>query len=116
MKTLYRELINTAENAGIKIISDEHCCKLLAWLYAFGGENEAVIANVKLRENILISQKRLCINGGEIPNQKLFPLLRKYILELEPFVQHPDRSFIHPLWVFEICDYYDLREPKARSN
>jgi hypothetical protein len=33
----------TAGLAGLKIISDDTCCRLLAWLYVYGGGNEQVL-------------------------------------------------------------------------
>jgi hypothetical protein len=106
MENIYKQIIETAENAGLKVISDDHCCKLLAWLYAYGGANEAVLYNVKLNANILIAQKRLNINGSERPNSELFDLLKKYLNEVEPIMNGKSKE--HPKFIYEICDYYGL--------
>ena len=57
----YEKLVATAEQCGLKIISDHFCCTLLAWVYMFGAEPEIVTYNVKLRTDISSAQKRLNI-------------------------------------------------------
>lgn len=81
--TDYERLIKTAEQCGIKILTDDFCCKLLAWVYVKGGYTESTIYNVKLRTDILAAQKRLNIFGSEIPNSDLCKKLKIYIKELE---------------------------------
>ena len=65
MKTFYKSLLSTAEEAGIKMLSDERCCQLLAWVLELGGYTEESTHNFKLNQDILIAQKRLNILGGE---------------------------------------------------
>jgi len=97
------EFYEAFHNAGIQPISDEQCCKILAWLYRYGGANEAVVYNKRLNAAILYAQKRLNIIGGEIPNPELFSLLQNYLLEVKDF-----NSKEHPQWAYEICDQYNL--------
>lgn len=108
MKDFYEKLHATAENAGLKILSDEHCCKLLAWLYAFGGGDESVVFNYKLNVDIKTAQKRLNIEGGETPNAELLPILQGYLREVNPFFTEPQKPVTQPEWVKEICKYYGL--------
>lgn len=107
----YHDMIHTCENAGIKIISDIHACQLLAWVYAYGGANEAVIFNVKLNENILLAQRRLNVYGGEIVNPKLFEMLQGFLKEVEPSMK-PEKlrpaDYKHPEWAYELCEFYNL--------
>lgn len=79
----YEKLVNTAEQCGIKIVSDDMCCKLLAWVYVKGAYTELTIYNIKLRTDILTAQKRLNVFGGEIPDSDLCQKFRKYTKELE---------------------------------
>lgn len=79
----YEKLVNTAEQCGIKIVTDDMCCKLLAWVYVKGAYTELTTYNVKLRIDILTAQKRLNVLGGEIPDSKLSEKFRKYTKELE---------------------------------
>ena len=102
----YQKMLDTCESAGIKMISDDHCCRLLAWLYVYGGGNEAVTINMKLNKNIMIAQKRLNLLGGEVPNVELLPTLQSYIREIEPIMH--GAKITHPKWVYSICDYYGL--------
>ena len=82
----YEKLVATAEQCGLKLISDDFCCKLLAWVYAFGAETEMITYNVKLRTDISSAQKRLNIFGGEIPDKELSEKLRGYIKECGDYV------------------------------
>lgn len=81
MSDFFEALVDTAERANIKIISDELCCKLLAWLLVFSGQYE-VPYNQKLIQDLQITQRRLNIFGGEIPNKELVPELQKRVKEL----------------------------------
>lgn len=83
MNSFYKELLSTAESAGLKIISDEHCYKLIAWLYVFGGGREEVAYNTKLRENIFYAQKNLNILGGESPTPETISKIQHYVKEYE---------------------------------
>ena len=100
----YSELLETAFNCGLKILSDDFCCKLLAWLYVFGGSYEAALKNKKMNTDIQHAQKRLNIYGGEISNQKLVPLLKRRIKECGDFKipKLPD-------WIDEIDTRYELK-------
>jgi hypothetical protein len=73
------KLYATAENAGLKLISDDDCCKLLAWLHVYGGGDESVVKNEKLKLDILTAQKRLNLFGGKRPHGVLIEKLKKYI-------------------------------------
>lgn len=64
--TDYEKFANTAEQCGLKIISDDLCCKVLAWLYVLGGGYE-VNYNTKLLVDIKYAQRRLNIEGSAIP-------------------------------------------------
>ncbi len=49
--TEYERFVRTAEQCGLKVVSDDTCCMVLAWLYIHGGGYE-VGYNVKLRTDI----------------------------------------------------------------
>jgi hypothetical protein len=99
MREFYRQLLDTADSAGLQIISDDNCCKLLAWLYAYGGSVEAVIYNIRMNENIKYAQRKLNITGGEVPNEELLPLLKKYLDEVKTGT---------PAWAYDICREYNI--------
>lgn len=115
--SLYNSLHATAEAAGIKIISDERCCQLLAWLLVYGGGNEAVVCNYKLNADIRTAQKRLNVFGGESPNTELLPLLKSYVDQLQPLLRVGCEAvtFEHPEWVVELCSYYGLYPPSRQT-
>jgi hypothetical protein len=101
--TDYEMLMNTASQCSIKIITDDFCCKLLAWLYMFGAETEMVVYNVVLRTDIQEAQKRLNVLGGEVPNNALCNKMREYIKECGEYF-----NLIRPKWVDEIDSKYGI--------
>ena len=98
-------MLLTAESAGIKIVSDDKCCRLLAWLYVHGGGNESTTINLKLNADIHEAQKRLNLYGGERVNVELLPTLQEYIRQAES--SNPD-------WIAELCKYYGLNLNMSR--
>lgn len=100
----YEKLLATALQCGLKVISDDFCCKLLAWLYVYGGERESVLYNVKLRAEIMYAQSRLNLHGGEVPDAELSSRLRQYVNECGSY-SHPAR----PCWMDEIDKRYGIR-------
>ncbi|MFK8302661.1 hypothetical protein ACI75Y_07090 [Capnocytophaga stomatis] len=110
--TFLAKLFVTAENAGLKIISDEKCCQLLAWVYHIGGYTEESTHNVKLRESIFTAQKRLNILGGETPNAQLLPAFQKYEKELSDFI---NKKTNRPQWLTDLEKEYGLRSYKNKD-
>lgn len=103
-RQLYKAMLDTANMADIKIMSDDYCCQLLAWTYAYGGGVEAVVYNVKLNTEIKHAQERLNIMGGCIPNVRLLPLLQKYIKETKTGLKKD-----MPDWAKKIGHKYNIR-------
>lgn len=101
--TDYEKLMNTASQCGLKIISDDFCAKLLAWLMFFG-DTEAVTYNVKLRTDIAEAQRRLNCYGGEIPNKEITEKFRKYCTDCGGWFKTKK-----PEWIKEIEGKYNLR-------
>ena len=82
MNSDYGKLMATSELAGLKIISDDWCCKLLAWVLFYGGGNESVVQNNKLFVDIITAQTRLNIKGGEMSDVELVFVMKKYVEEI----------------------------------
>ena len=99
---MYEDLVKTANQCGLKIISDDFCAKLLAWLM-YCGNTEAVVYNEKLRIDIMEAQRRLNCYGGEIPNQELEEKLKKYSSDFGDWNLREE-----PSWVSEIKIRYNL--------
>lgn len=104
---LYGQLIKTAENTGLKILSDERCCQLMVWLLEIGGYTEESTHNVKLREDIFAAQKRLNLLGGETPNIELLPILKGFHKEILSFIKEENEK---PLWLVELEKHYKIME------
>lgn len=95
----YEKLMNTASQCGIKILSDDFCAKLLAWVMEFGN-TEAVVYNVKLKTDIAEAQRRLNCYGGEIPDNKMRAIFCRYAEECNKG---------KPAWVSEIEEKYQFK-------
>lgn len=109
MKTFYKALLITGEEAGINIISNERCCQLLAWVLEIGGYTEESTHNFKLNQDILIAQKRLNILGGETPNTEMVTILKKYHSEL---LNYLNKQTEKPQWLIDFENYYKLKPYK----
>ena len=102
MRNLHKYFYDTALSAGIPLIASDKCCQLLAWLYVYGGANEQVVFDDRLREAIFYAQKRLNIEGGEITDQELTPVLQYYIKSIVDFKKPPD-------WVINLENEYGIK-------
>ena len=109
MKTLYKLITDTAEQAGIKVLSDARCCQLLAWVLDIGGYTEESTHNIKLNQDIHIAQRRLNITGGAIPNIELITIFQKYHSELLNYLNKKTKK---PQWLIDFENYYRLKPYK----
>lgn len=103
---LYQQLLETAQSAGLKVISDERCCQLMAWLLEIGGYTEESTHNLKLRTDIFTAQKRLNLFGGEKPNTELLPIFRERHQELLAFIKEETDK---PQWLINLEKHYEMR-------
>jgi hypothetical protein len=98
----------TAGLAGLKIIPDDKCCRLLAWLYAYGGENEQVLDS-RVSGAIFYAQGRLNLLGGETPNADLVPVLQRYMKEITDYNNPPE-------WVIELEKEYRIKPHRGKGK
>ncbi len=82
IRDFMRKMSATMAEAGLRIISDDHCCRLLAITYVFGGGNEAFTHNLKLLRHIFYAQKHCNVEGGNIVAAEHVVLIQKYTKEL----------------------------------
>jgi hypothetical protein len=105
------------EITGMKIISDDLCCRILAYLYTYGGGNESVTFNDRLRTDIFEAQKRLNLNpidGDPVPNAELLPVLQDYIKSITNANEYEfwlgNREYeTPPEWVIELEKRYNIK-------
>jgi hypothetical protein len=98
----------TAGLAGLKIIPDDKCCRLLAWLYVYGGENEQILDS-RVSNAIFYAQGRLNLRGGEAPDVELVPMLQSYIKSVEDYDNPPE-------WVIELEKEYGIKPRRGKSK
>lgn len=103
---VYSDMLETAYNSGLKVLSDEYCCELLAVCYFVAPEE--MVFDPKVRVELEYAQKKLNLFGGEKPNAELVPLLQKKIKELSKnhdiAVRFLDRESEElPSWAAEVA-------------
>jgi hypothetical protein len=98
----------TAGLAGLKIIPDDKCCRLLAWLYVYGGGNEQVLDS-RVSGAIFYAQGRLNLLGGETPNVDLLPVLQGYIKGITDYNNPPE-------WVIELEKEYGIKPYRGNGK
>ncbi|MCL2139431.1 MAG: hypothetical protein FWH41_07875 [Treponema sp.] len=108
---LREQLFQTALSAGLPVISGDKCCRLLAWLYAYGGGREETVFNGRLRNDIFYAQRRV-LNiwlddegediGSHIPDPELAPVLQGYVQSVTDFSNPPE-------WAAELEAEYGLQ-------
>ena len=108
MKSFYAALHQTSEAAGIKILSDEYCCQLLAWVYAFGSHHESVVLGTMLNPDIQAAERRLGIEGCAIVDADLLLKLQGYCKEVEGYLSG-DTQYRHPQWAVDIFKKYKIK-------
>jgi hypothetical protein len=124
MNRLREQLYAAAESVGMKIVSDDLCCRVLAYLYTYGGGNEMVVFNDRLRADIFEAQKRLNLNpidGDPRPNAELLPVLQDYIKSI---TGGDEREFwlgnreheTPPEWVIELEKRYKIKPSYYRRD
>lgn len=106
-KTPFEDMSDAFASVGIKMVSDDKCCQVLAWLYVFGGGCEAVVLNKAFNGLIRISQDRLNLKGGCVPNMVLLPLLQRYTKEAEAY--EAGKSHDGKDWVNSINTQFNMK-------
>jgi hypothetical protein len=99
VKQFYERYVSILQQSGT-MLSDNRCCQILAIFYAYGCE-EFVIDN-RLRSDLLESQNRLNLFGGEYPNAKFVFQMNEYISQLIDCKEHPD-------WLIEFEKLYGIK-------
>ncbi len=113
MLKYYRQLLEACEETGIKMLSDDYCCQLLAVVDVFG--NEDMVFQGMIAEDIEAAQKRVNIFGGAVPNAELVAKVKYYIDELNEALHKAhekifnDKSSMMPEWVQPIEARYKTK-------
>jgi hypothetical protein len=102
------QLFLTAGLADLKIFPDDKCCRILAWLYVYGGENEQVLDN-RLSDAVFYAQGRLNLLGGETPEIKLVSLLQGYVKSVEDYNNPPE-------WVISLEKEYGIKPHRGKEK
>ena len=110
---LKEQLYDTALSAGIPIISSDKCCRLLAYLYVYGGENEQMTTDSRISSAMFYAQKRLNIFSGEVMDLELMPVLQDYIKSAAnkhgvPYDEPPE-------WVIELEKEFGIKPHRSKK-
>jgi hypothetical protein len=108
LKEFHKSLLLASEDLGLKVLSDDYCCQLLAWTYAYGGGLESVTLHEVLNPHIILAQKRLNLYGSEKPNPNLLNKFLEYKKEVAPYIEGYSREYKHPEWALKIFKRYSI--------
>jgi hypothetical protein len=100
------EFFLALDKIGVSSLSDEDCCRLLAWLSFERGASEEPIFNLALNRDLQVAQQRVNLYGGKVPNVELIGRINDFRTELE-------KSKTKPGWYNEIIKKYDLKGRKG---
>ena len=103
-----QRMYNTALAFDLEIISGDKCCQLLAWTSVYGGGHEQIVLDERLSNAVLYAQQRLNINGGEIPNLELVPIMLDYIKSVTDFDNPPN-------WVIKLEKEYNIKAYRSKK-
>jgi hypothetical protein len=122
MSNFRREFYTSAGLASLKIIPDDKCCRLLAWLYIYGGGNEQVLDG-RVSDAIFYAQGRLNLLGGEKPDADLLSVLQGYIKELTgdnplDFFCNPKNEKYNdpPSWVIDLEKEFGMKPHRGSGK
>ena len=103
-------LYRTALSAGLPVssISTDKCCKILAWVYVYGGGNAAVIEGT-FHNAILYAQARANIAGGERPDGDCVKMIQRYVKSIIAHDLDKKGYRNPPDWVHELEDEYGIK-------
>lgn len=104
MHDFRKDLLNTALNAGLEIISLERCAELLVFLATAGSTLEAAVFDKKLNAHIVYAQERFAIFPGVSPKPEAISLFKEKWDDLKSHVVQGDI----PEWVQRLADDYAL--------
>jgi hypothetical protein len=104
----FDELLQNTTGEHFHILSDDHCSRLLAYVYVLGGGNEAVVINGKLNAHIKEAQRRANLFGGKFPNTAFLPSIQKYVKELEEWINSKG-EIKKPKWFQNFETVYSLK-------
>jgi hypothetical protein len=109
---LREEMYALGATLGYKILPDEVCCQLLAWVYMYGDLGEAAVFDDHLRVDVLEAQKRVNMFGAEELNVELVEKMKGYIKELlgeyteKTFGANHFYEYPRPDWLVELEKRY----------
>ena len=113
VRSLAGQLEAAFGSVGASLMSADFAAKLLAYLYAMGGGNEAVTLNGPLNAGIRIAQEKFKLKSGEAPDSEGVILLKKYVAELESSFD-PEQGY-QAQWLDEIEERYNLKIRKKNE-
>lgn len=83
------------------------CICLLAWLYVYGGGQEAACVDARLSSHLLYAQRRLGLEGGLLPALDVVQGIKLRIAEC--------RQQERPAWLLELCAEYRVKAQKGEE-
>ena len=99
--SLYEQMLSTSKLAGIKVLSDNTCCRLLAVVFKYG--DESAVYSETMRLDIHEAQTRAGLQAGKVPDWLLIERIKFYADQIE--CGRAD-------WLADIGERYGVTFPK----
>lgn len=101
-KDLYSQMLNTAANCGINVISKEHAAQLMSVVFLYGDEN--TVYSKKMNTDIMFISKQYGLYDGGIPDKNFVNMVSRYVSDI--------RNGNHLGWLEELEERYCVTFPK----
>lgn len=80
MESLYGQMVETAENAGINIVGIERAAQVLAVVYLYG--DESAVYSEKMKIDIAYICRKYGVYGTGTPDEAFISKIKKYVGEI----------------------------------
>lgn len=90
-KNIYKNWLDAFKNIGVPAIRRDTAARILAVTYVHGN-NEQLVYNMKYLQDINHIEQVYHIQGSEVPDADLVVLVKKYVKELETFLENADNE------------------------
>lgn len=97
-------MLRTSAEAGIWMIPRIECLQLLAVCYVFGGGNEAIVFDERIRESMVFAQRMIGVEGCNHPSPEDTAELQRLVRECLPDGDY--HKPVEPAWVLALSAKY----------
>lgn len=109
---LYRQMVETAANAGIDIIGTERAAQILAVVYLYGDESS--VYSTKMKTDIAHICRKYGIHGTGEPDAGMIGKIKKYTREIKDSGKPEWLSMMEVNYGVSFPEYREPPKPERR--